>query len=194
MNKEQKEVLAILAERVAKKQKKQEPIKPNLSGKRYLYFAYGSNLNMRQMKERCPDSVPKVKATLYNARLTFKTFADVIVDKVSKASTRFVPGAVYEISKNDMKVLDRYEGYPTMYKKVKCVVFDEYHNGIECFMYVMQPGVKELELPSEQYINCIYEGCQDWALQTRALFRAWEDTAVALGIEIESSNLAGVRK
>jgi hypothetical protein len=35
------------------------------------YFAYSSNLNKKQMLERCPDSKPKFMATLHNYKLIF---------------------------------------------------------------------------------------------------------------------------
>ena len=35
------------------------------------YFAYASNLNRRQMRERCPDSQAKFVATLRNYKLVF---------------------------------------------------------------------------------------------------------------------------
>jgi len=35
------------------------------------YFAYGSNLNHKQMLERCPDSQPRFLATLHNYKLVF---------------------------------------------------------------------------------------------------------------------------
>ena len=35
------------------------------------YFAYASNLNQKQMQERCPDSKPVFTATLPNYKLVF---------------------------------------------------------------------------------------------------------------------------
>ena len=35
------------------------------------YFAYASNLNQKQMQERCPDSKPLFIATLHHYRLVF---------------------------------------------------------------------------------------------------------------------------
>ena len=81
-----------------------------------LYFAYGSNLNHKQMKKRCKDSVFIKSINLKNYKLTFRSkyrAADVDKKKNSK-----VIGGLYEISKSDEKKLDIYEDYPNLYKKM----------------------------------------------------------------------------
>ena len=80
-----------------------------------LYFAYGSNLNLFQMKRRCKDSIFLRKINLKNFRLTFRSkyrAADIEFKKNS-----IVPGGLFDISKNDEKKLDVYEDYPSLYKK-----------------------------------------------------------------------------
>ena len=80
-----------------------------------LYFAYGSNLNIFQMKRRCKDSKFLKKIKLKNFRLTFRSkyrAADIEPKKNS-----IVPGALFEISKSDEKRLDLYEDYPLLYTK-----------------------------------------------------------------------------
>ena len=147
-------------------------------GKEYIYFAYGSNMDIAQMKRRCPQAIPLTKATLYNAKLVFKKYADVENERKRRS---FVQGALYSITKKDMDALDRYEGYPIFYKKVKCVVQGPFNNYYKAFMYVMQKGVREYELPSEEYFNTIATGYNDWKLSIVPLCKAWEDMAVKLG-------------
>ena len=68
-----------------------------------LYFAYGSNLNLFQMKRRCKDSIFLKKINLKDFRLTFRSkyrAADIEPKKHSN-----VPGGLFEISKNDEKKL-----------------------------------------------------------------------------------------
>ena len=80
-----------------------------------LYFAYGSNLHHFQMKRRCKDSIFLKKINLKDFRLTFRSryrAADIEHKKNS-----IVPGALFEISKNDEKKLDLYEDFPILYKK-----------------------------------------------------------------------------
>ena len=66
-----------------------------------LYFAYGSNLNLFQMKRRCKDSVFIKKYELKGYRLNFRSkyrSADI-----EKSKNSLVPGALFEISKSDEK-------------------------------------------------------------------------------------------
>ena len=80
-----------------------------------LYFAYGSNLHLFQMKKRCKDSLFLKKIKLTDFRLTFRSkyrAADIEPKKNS-----IVPGALFEISKSDEKKLDVYEDFPHLYSK-----------------------------------------------------------------------------
>jgi hypothetical protein len=57
-----------------------------------LYFAYGSNLNLFQMKRRCKDSIFLKKINLKDFRLTFRSkyrAADIEPKKNS-----IVPGGI----------------------------------------------------------------------------------------------------
>ena len=50
-----------------------------------LYFAYGSNLNLFQMKRRCKDSIFLKKINLKDFRLTFRSkyrAADIELKKI----------------------------------------------------------------------------------------------------------------
>lgn len=157
-----------------------------LRGKTRLYFAYGSNISMTQMQSRCPQAKPMFKATLFNARMEFRKFADVAYERKKRS---FVKGVVYEVTKSDIKALDRYEGFPRFYKKVRCIVEGPYNKFYEAFMYKMQPDVRELELPSKSYLDVISEGYFEWNMSTMPLSKAWEYTAIKLGeIEAFSNN------
>ena len=66
-----------------------------------LYFAYASNLNKKQMRERCPDSKPGFTATLPNYKLVFLGWSREW--RGGKASIRLfrgekVLGAIYDVS------------------------------------------------------------------------------------------------
>lgn len=157
--------------------------------KRYLYFAYGSNLNKAQMMERCPTARPLYRAKLFGATMVFKYYADVELDR--KNHKYPVEGAIYEITKNDMDELDIYEGYPDFYRKVKVRVMLENGNTEEVFMYVMNKGVREVKMPSNGYFNCIARGYEDWAIKNHCLFSAWERTALRLGVFGEENKSKG---
>jgi hypothetical protein len=73
--------------------------------KRRLYIAYGSNMNLEQMKYRCPTAKVVGTAMLENWRLIFNNVASVERSKGDR-----VPVLVWEIQPLDEKALDAYEG------------------------------------------------------------------------------------
>ena len=78
-----------------------------------LYFAYGSNLNHKQMKQRCKDSSFLKKFILKGYNLCFSHKTDKSIyghANVIKNKNFNVPGAIWNISKKDENELDGYEG------------------------------------------------------------------------------------
>lgn len=80
--------------------------------KRY-YIAYGSNLNVRQMRMRCPSARIIGTADLKNYELLFKGSKTGAYLTVEKKPGGTVPVAVWEVTAQDEKALDRYEGFIT---------------------------------------------------------------------------------
>lgn len=80
--------------------------------KPYLYGAYGSNLNLKQMSFRCPRAQQLATVMLDDYRLTFRGVADVEPCKNSG-----VPLALWRITEECEQALDRYEGFPRLYGK-----------------------------------------------------------------------------
>ena len=129
-----------------------------------LYFAYGSNLNHFQMKRRCKDSIFLKKINLKNFKLTFRSkyrAADIAYKKGS-----FVPGGMFEISKNDEKKLDVYEDYPILYKK-KYFIYQK--NKIMTYVMVKKTPFM---FPTERYLNVIKKGYEDCGLDKKYLINA----------------------
>ena len=115
-----------------------------------LYFAYGSNLNLFQMKRRCKDSIFLKKIYLKNFRLTFRSkyrAADIESKKNS-----IVQGGLFEISKNDEKKLDIYEDFPNLYKKF---YFSYYGKKIMTYTMVKKTPFR---FPTEKYLNVVKRG------------------------------------
>ena len=86
--------------------------------KRY-YIAYGSNLNIRQMKFRCPTARIIGTATLPDYELLFKGSKTGSYLTVEPKKGKNVPVAVWETTETDEAALDRYEGFPTFYYKAE---------------------------------------------------------------------------
>ena len=129
-----------------------------------LYFAYGSNLNIFQMKRRCKDSKFLKKIKLKDFRLTFRSkyrAADIEPKKNS-----IVPGALFEISKSDEKRLDLYEDYPLLYTKYYFT-----HYGKKVMTYTMVKKTK-FTYPTERYLNVVKRGYKDCKIEKKYLLKA----------------------
>lgn len=71
------------------------------------YFAYGSNLHVKQMKRRCPNSryIGRARLADYRWQINERGYANVVA-----AEGRWVDGLVYEIDERDEAKLDVNEG------------------------------------------------------------------------------------
>ena len=130
------------------------------------YFAYGGNLNKRQMLERCPDSRPRFTATLHNYKLVFVGWSRQWrggVASIKPFRGEKVLGAVYEISDRDLRRLDKYEGYPDTYNRVKITVNRETGEPVEAITYIKLSQSEETK-PSPEYLAVIQQGYRDWGL------------------------------
>ena len=129
-----------------------------------LYFAYGSNLNLFQMKRRCKDSVFIKKYELRGYRLNFRS--KYRAADIEKSKNSLVPGALFEISKSDEKKLDVYEDYPILYKKL---YFTYYNKTVMTYIMVNKT---EFRYPTERYLNVVKQGYRDCKLDDKFLIKA----------------------
>ncbi len=127
------------------------------------YFAYGSNLNQKQMKERCPDSKPLFTAVLPNYKLIFAGWSRQWrggVASIKSYRGERVRGAIYEVTEACLQRLDRYE---IGYNRLKVTVFGEDDEPIEAIIYA-KTGQFEDAAPSKEYLAVIQQGLRDWRL------------------------------
>ena len=137
-----------------------------------LYIAYGSNINLQQMAYRCPTAKPVQTAMLKGFELQFKGVATIAPKENSQ-----VPVLLWKLKPSDEKSLDRYEGYPSFYRKE---IFDVKIKGkvYEAMVYIMN-GDLPLSEPSEQYYNAIEKGYLDNGLDTKYLEQALENAVLS---------------
>ena len=127
------------------------------------YLAYGSNLNKRQMKRRCPDAVPVGTVTIMDYELVFRSVATI--EPRHGAS---VQCGIWKISAEDEKHLDDYEGFPWLYVKQDFgVVVNE--EAVQAMAYVMNTGIQPKSPPSTEYLMTIMEGYEDFGLDDKPL-------------------------
>jgi len=138
-----------------------------------LYFAYGSNLNMEQMKWRCPNARGIQALKLPEWRLVFRGVADI--EPAGKED--FVLGALFEITPDCERRLDRYEGFPSLYRKELFLVDIEGETHDVMFYRMNNTYV---DVPSDHYFQSIADGYIDWGLDekplTAAFVHAWKET------------------
>ena len=114
------------------------------------YIAYGSNMVEAQMAHRCPGAKLIGTGYLPNHRLEFYLHATV---ERTRAHDANVPVAVWEISEEDERSLDRYEGFPTYYTKHRRrVVMDD---GTELWGMVYIMNMIRPQPPTAGYYNAI---------------------------------------
>ncbi len=130
------------------------------------YFAYGSNLNKKQMLERCPDSKPLFIATLHNYKLIFVGWSRQWrggVASIKPFRGERVPGAIYDVPDTDLKRLDKYEGYPNEYNRLNVTAVNEDGDAVEVVTYIRIRQSEETQ-PSREYLAVLQQGYRDWGI------------------------------
>ena len=122
-----------------------------------LYFAFGSNLNRKQIKRRCKNSRFISRHILKNYQLVFRSKYGAADVQRKKGSS--VLGAIYNISKADEKKLDIYEEFQKVYVKKYFKI-----SGKKVMFYYMFNKTRQTE-PSRRYLNLIIQGYEDCGYQ-----------------------------
>lgn len=122
-----------------------------------LYFAYGSNLDRRQMRRRCPTARVVSRAVLVGHELRFSGFSltrQGPVATIVKAPKSATFGVVYEIDEDDLQELDRYEGAPRFYVRVKRKVGLPSGKSRTVWTYVLSDAAAR-KSPAPEYLGII---------------------------------------
>lgn len=134
-----------------------------------FYVGYGSNLQLQQIKMRCPDSKLIGTGFIKGYELLFKGVATIIPSKRSK-----VPVVIFELSDKDIYMLDKYEGVErNLYRKEIIPVTLDSGEIVECMVYILN-GFKEEGKPSSNYFMTIMEGYIQNNLPLKYLIKAYE--------------------
>lgn len=131
-----------------------------------LYIAYGSNINLEQMAHRCPNSKIVSKEMLKGYELEFRGVATIVPNDKSE-----VPILIWEIDGRDEHSLDRYEGFPNLYRK-ELFEIDVDGEKKECMAYLMNKG--QISPPTSYYYNVINQGYEANGMDTSYLRAALE--------------------
>lgn len=123
------------------------------------YFAYGSNMNISQMKERCPDAEKLGKAILNGYKFIINTRG---VATIIESKGGIVEGGLYKISDKSLSSLDYYEGVRNNYYFRKDVEVNYEGEKIKAITYIATDQ-KEGK-PRNGYIEKIIKGAEDFCL------------------------------
>ncbi len=137
--------------------------------KRTVYLVYGSNLNIAQMRYRCPGAKPLGATILPDWKLTFWGGRGSAVATIIKCEGSFVPVALWSITPADEKALDVYEGWPRLYRK-EYLRLKWRGKNVKAMVYIMNHGA--VNIPSRGYFATILNGYRDFSIDPEPLFQA----------------------
>ena len=154
--------------------------------KRY-YIAYGSNLNVPQMRSRCLHATILGTANLKGWELLFKGSGTGAYLTIEPREGGTVPVAVWEVTEADEAALDRYEGFPTFYyKKDIKIQYKGIRTGrrrtVTAFAYIMHEE-RQIGVPSNLYMRTCLEGYDTFYFDKRVLMTAYEKCREVCGSE-----------
>lgn len=121
-----------------------------------LYCAYGSNLNLDQMKERSPMATIVAATTLENTSIVYRGVEGQVWATLERDEGHHVPVLIWDIHEMDEEELDEYEMVPFYYKK-EIIELEVNGNKEDVLIYLMQDGY-EYGLPNDLYFKGIQDG------------------------------------
>ena len=125
----------------------------------HRYFSYGSNMNLAQMKKRCPDSNFLQLFCLHGFKLVFNRMSkkrNCGVASIIKTNNNedYVWGSIFLVSSDDMLKLDRFEGLGAGYSR-------KYMKDFDMWYYCVTKNDDIFIQPSDEYLNLIVTGLNE---------------------------------
>jgi phage replication-related protein YjqB (UPF0714/DUF867 family)/gamma-glutamylcyclotransferase (GGCT)/AIG2-like uncharacterized protein YtfP len=141
-----------------------------MPGRRHPYFAYGSNLCVKQMAQRCPDATDPRRAVLSDHDWLINQRGVATVEPVNGNQ---VHGVLWQISDGDLATLDSAEGVPLRYRRDKLTVHTD-DGPRPAWVYIdhrVTPGP-----PRPGYLPTIINGAEHHGLPQRWIdfLRRWD--------------------
>ena len=123
-----------------------------------LYFAYGANMHIKYMSQRCPAAIPVQQFNLRDWELKFYNHATIV-----PVTGTYTPGVLWNITEECESLLDNFEGYPSYYTKRKWI-----QDGVEFFFYEMTPENRSGK-PGQDYVSNIVDSYDYWSIPADTL-------------------------
>eukprot|EP00188_Purpureofilum_apyrenoidigerum_P002569 Plantae.Rhodophyta-Purpureofilum_apyrenoidigerum.ctg26347.p1 GENE.Plantae.Rhodophyta-Purpureofilum_apyrenoidigerum.ctg26347~~Plantae.Rhodophyta-Purpureofilum_apyrenoidigerum.ctg26347.p1 ORF type:complete len:175 (-),score=26.02 Plantae.Rhodophyta-Purpureofilum_apyrenoidigerum.ctg26347:146-670(-) len=168
---------------------------------KFLYFAYGSNLNRNRLHINCPSAKLYCRARLGGYKLAFThpsdrwkgAAADILPD-----SETAVHGAVWSIDQSELQALDRQEGvHYGAYRRKYVTVVGDGGTHLQCLTYtVVCPSLGLI--PSVLYMRVVLHGAKSVGLPDTYIetllqhntFAYDDDTEYQLALQMKSSHFS----
>ena len=155
-----------------------EGILTEANGLKRYYLAYGSNLNLEEMKKRCPGARVIGVTRIPDYRLLVKKGGSGAYLTIEKERGRSVPAAAWEVGTEEEAALDEYEGFPRLYCKTEeRVSVKEQGTGktwyVQAFVYRMYEKFPA-GVPTEEYKRICLQGYRDFGFEERELLEAFD--------------------
>jgi hypothetical protein len=142
--------------------------------KRY-YLAYGSNMNIEQMRERCPTARYIGVVYLKDHRLQFNMHATI-----ERTEGEQVPAILWELQESDEEALDGYEGIRNHHYYKDYLTVEKDGETVRALVYIMdRPGIVRKggnAKPDDDYYQKIVQGYKDAGIDETPLKSAYART------------------
>lgn len=147
---------------------------------RHYYFAYGSNMDLEQMLDRCPSARPLGAARLEGHRLEFAGHSSSwggAVATIRPCDGAEVWGVAYSLEGTDLDALDRFEGAPVVYHRAPLTVGVHAASGARYYRRAVlykhrDPAPRSA--PARAYIDTLLRGAARWGIDPCLIHAAKE--------------------
>ena len=137
------------------------------------YFAYGTNMNHKEMTHRCPTAKFIKRAALKDYRFQYEENSQRnkgSAENIIESAGDVVWGGLWDIHNSDLERLDRFEGYDDKISERKdVIVIDNDGEGYDAIVYYKKVGKKKK--PGLEYENSVIQGAKDCGLPDNYIFK-----------------------
>lgn len=119
-----------------------------------ICIAYGRNLDIKRMEQKCPHAKLLGKAQLNGWEIDFGKYITLV-----PAEDKIVPVGLWEIDDTALSEIDKIEGYPTLYRKEYVQI--EYNNKTFNALVYLLNDMTPYALPAD-YIERLKIGYADF--------------------------------
>ena len=129
-----------------------------------ICIAYGRNLDIKRMKQKCPHAKLLGKAQLNGWQIDFGRYITL-----APAEGRIVPVGLWQIDDMALSEIDQIEGYPTLYRR-ECVQFEFNNKTINALVYLLN-DMTPYKLPAD-YVERLKIGYADFGFDFNIIEQA----------------------